>query len=178
MAQNSTGSQYMHEGNMHVKSWLNVPYNYFYVIFYLALGVALSLHPAHRITEDVARSIPLLNLSARAVGQTLGTLFLMLSYLLWQHEPKGKWLTWATLPGVVWACYTMVNILGNDGSSWATAVFIGTAVGALIYNAELRLTLQNNETVNETLIKENVALKAELAKQKANNDQRPDQPTA
>lgn len=174
MIQNTPLSSYMHEASMHVKSWLSVPYNYFYVTIYLALGIAFALHPDHRITQELAAELPFVDVSGRFIGQMLGTLFLLLSFVLWKEEPKGKWITYAAMPAAVWGCYTIVNILDNASSSWVTAVFVAIAIGAVVYNGELRQTLENNELVNERLIKEAIAKDAEIASLKAaqvKNDQ-------
>lgn len=153
-------STIIHEGTSS-KSWMSIPYNYFYIVFYLALGVALAVYPANHITRNMAETFPF-EISPRFIGQTVGALFLILSFVVWQNEPKGKTVSLAMLPGAIWACFTIVNILGNDTSAWTTAVFVAASVGALVYNSELRLKVENNESILETLIKEGLVQKTRI----------------
>lgn len=148
---------YQYEGHTATKSWFNVPYNYFYVVFYFLLGAALAINPVNQTTQEIMGSNALL------LGKLLAVLFLVAAFVLWRKEPTGDWTMVAVLPGVVWGAFHIVNMLGQDSASWDRAVFIGAAIALLLLCAEQRLTLQNNETVNEAIIKENIILKAKLA---------------
>lgn len=179
MLQNTTPLQYVHEGDMNAgKSWLAIPYNYFYVLVYAALGVSLAVQPGTRITQEVAEFFPFLSITPAAVGRIVGTVFLLMSFVIWQSEPKGAWILRSLLPVALWGCVTIVSILGNPTATQSSGVFVMVALGALVYNGELRLTLANNESLNESLIKENLALKEALKNApKAADEPRPTQPT-
>jgi hypothetical protein len=158
---------------MQAKSWLSIPYNYTYVVTYVALGIALCINPATRITGELASMLPFLSISAANVGRIIGTIFLLMSYMLWTHEPKGVWILRSLIPVGLFGCYTIASILGNETASYTSAVMIAGFLGLLVYNGEQRQTLINNEVVNEQMIKEKFAdketikaLQAELDKLK------------
>lgn len=166
MQQSTLSEQYLHEAKMHPKSWFNVPYNYFFVVFYVLLAVSLSVHPTNEVTREIAGGY------APVLGRFIGLLFFVMGFVLWRKEPRGEWMMLSALPGVVWGGYRMVHLLGADSRAWDEAVYISVACALLLFCAELRQTLHNNEAVNESLIKEIELLKAKVS-QATPDDQRP-----
>lgn len=152
------------------KNWVQVPYSYFFVVFYAALGMAMAVHPVNQQTLEIAGE------GAAWLGRILAALFFVMAFILWQTELRGKWLTYSVLPAVIWGAYSMVSILGQDRASWVVAVFIAGSIALLVYSTELKLILQSSEVVNELITKENAALKLEnetLKRASAANDKRP-----
>lgn len=150
------------------KNWVQVPYNYFFLAFYAALGTAIAIHPVNQQTIEIAGP------NARLLGYFIGTLFFVVAYLHWQNELRGKWLTTSMMPAVIWGAFSMVTILGNERAAWVIVVFIASSIALLVYCAELRLIVQSNETVTQEVLKENVALRLEveaLKRQNATNAQ-------
>jgi hypothetical protein len=154
----------------HQKSLSHIPYNFFFVVFYAALGVAVAIHPINAQTTEIAGA------NAAWLGRLIAALFFVMAYLSWRYEFQGAWLTVATLPAVIWGAYTMTSILGNDRTSWVTAVYVAGSIGFLVTTVEKSLRIAGNEALMDRLIKENIeqtqayaALKLELEALKSAN---------
>lgn len=145
------------ETTMQIKSWFNVPFNYFFVVFYLLLGASIAINPVNRQTTEIAGD------HAAVAGRVVAVLFFFLSYVLWTNTPKDRWITFAALPGVVWGAYDMTFLLASRSNSWATAVFIGASLALLPLLAEALQRIYTHETLNEALLKENALLKLRVA---------------
>lgn len=147
-----------------MKSWVNAPYNFFFVVLYAALGLSVAIHPINQQTIEIAAE------NAAWVGRFVAALFFIMAFLTWRYELRGMWLTIAALPATIWAAYTMTSILGNDRTSWVIAVYVAASIVLLVYCVELRLRMAANDAVQAMMIKETVDLRSELATLRVENE--------